>query len=152
MHVRLRRTRAALAVALMALAYAACGDDSSGTGPTPTTVVGSWVATSLTAPSQPQWGDAVSDDGLSVSLTLTAAGGYTLSASGDDPADPWVCPGAASCSFSGTYSTSGNTMVFDEGTASESSATYTLSSGTLTITYGTNAVITDPYRIVLKPA
>lgn len=144
-----RSMRAALAVALAAFVFAACGD--SATGPTPTTVVGSWVATSLTAPTQPAWGDAVKDDGVSVNLTLTSSGTYTLSASGDDPTDPWVCTNTASCSYDGAYTTSGNTITWDQGTTSEATATYAFSPGTMTINYAANAVITDPYTIVLQP-
>ncbi len=144
-----RSMRAALAVALGAFVYAACGDSS--TSPTPTTVVGNWVATSLTAPTQPSWGDAVKDDGVSLNLALTSGGSYTLSASGDDPTDPWVCTTTASCSYSGTYTTSGNTITWDQGTTSEATATYSFSAGAMTITYAANAVITDPYKMVLKP-
>jgi hypothetical protein len=149
-----RSIRATPAVALMALAYLACGDNSSGpnTKVTPTTVVGSWAATSLTAPTQPQWGDAVQDDGLSVHLTLTSGGGYTFTVSNDFPADPWICSGTASCSFSGTYTTTGNTITFDEGTADEVSATYAFSPGTVTITYAGSAQVPDPYTMVLQPA
>jgi hypothetical protein len=138
----------ALAGVLTALLGVACGDDP--TGATPTTIVGSWVATSLTAPSQPQWGDGVADDGLSIGMTFDQSGSYTFTVSDDDPADPWLCPGAASCSYSGTYSTSGSTVVFDGGTAEEASATYALSGATLTITYAATATITAPFRLVFR--
>lgn len=143
-----RSMRAALAVALVAFVFTACGD--SATGPTPTTVVGNWAVTSLTAPTQPSWGDAVKDDGMSINLTLTSGGSYTLTASGDDPTDPWVCSATASCSYSGTYATSGNTITWDQGTASEASATYTFSPGGMTITYAASALLTDPYKLVLQ--
>jgi len=150
MQAGLRSMRAAVAVALVAFVFAACGD-SAGTGPTPTTVVGNWNVTSLTAPTQPSWGDAVKDDGMSISLALTSGGSYTLTASGDDPTDPWVCTNTASCSYTGTYSTSGNTITWDQGTASEATATFSFSAGSMTINYAANAVITDPYKLILQP-
>ena len=144
-------SRAALAVGLMAFAYLACGENPNDpTKVTPTTVVGNWVATSLVAPTQPGWGDAVKDDGLSVHLTVTSSN-YSLSVSGDFPADPWICAGTASCSFSGTYTTSGNTITFDQGTANETSATYAFSPGAMTITYAANAQVANPYKMVLQP-
>jgi predicted ribosomally synthesized peptide with nif11-like leader len=148
MTIQPRSRAVALAVVLTASLGLACGDDP--TGPTPTTIVGSWVATSLTAPSQPQWGDGVADDGLSIGMTFGQGGSYTLDVSDDDPADPWLCPGAASCSYSGSYTTSGNTVVFDGGTADEASATYTLSGGRLTIVYTATATNTDPLRLVFR--
>jgi Lipocalin-like domain len=149
MRTGLRSMRAALAVALMVLVYQACGGT---TDPTPTSLVGSWVATSLTAPSQPQWGDAVTNDGLSVHLAFTSGGSYTYSVSGDNPSDSWMCDGSASCTYSGTYTTSGSTITFNQGTASEYSATYAFSPGTMTITEVANVQIQDPYRIVLRPS
>ncbi|MEJ2218654.1 MAG: hypothetical protein P8099_18865 [Gemmatimonadota bacterium] len=134
-----------MAVVLTTAQLLGCKDN---TGPdNPDTIVGSWTATSLTAPSRPDWGDAITGDGLSLGMTFNASGGYGLSAANDDPADPWICWNTASCSYSGTYSTSGNTMLFDEGTADEATATYSLSGGTLTITYQSAAGVTDPYKV-----
>ena len=149
-----RSIRAALVVGLIALVYPACGDNPNNvtTKDTPTTVVGNWVATSLIAPSQPQWGDAIKDDNLVLHLTLTSGGGYTLSVSNDFPADPWICSGSATCTLSGTYTTSGNTITFDAGTANETSATYAFSPGAVTITYAANAQVANPYKMVLQPA
>lgn len=138
----------ALAVATVPL-VPGCGDDEPAG---PTTIVGSWAAASLTAPSQPQWGDAIQDDGLSVSIAFSANGTYSFTVANDDPADPWICPNQASCSWTGAYSTSGNTMVFDQGTVDEASATYSLSGNNLTITFAATAQIVNPYRIVLQPS
>ncbi|MDH3496722.1 MAG: lipocalin family protein [Gemmatimonadota bacterium] len=141
-----RLTAGALAVAVLPLTLG-CGDDA---GPNGTTIVASWVATSLTAPSQPGWGDAISDDGVSVNLTFTATGTYTFSVANDDPADPWICPNQATCSWNGTYATSGNTLTFDQGTADEMSATFSLSGNNLTVTFSASAQIVDPYRYVFQ--
>jgi hypothetical protein len=143
-----RNRLTAPAVVLTAILGAACGDDPI--PPTPTTIVGSWVATNLTCPNQPQWGDGVADDGLSVRMTFDDSGSYTFTISDDDPSDPWMCSGTASCSYSGTYRTSGTTVVFDEGTADEASVTYTLSGSTLTLAFAATATNADPYRFVLR--
>lgn len=137
-----------LAVGVVLL-ISGCGDDEP-TGGNGDTLFGSWIATSLTAPSQPGWGDGVVDDGLSISMTFNDTGSYSGSASNDDPADPWICENTASCAWSGSYSTSGNTVVFDEGTPDELSATYSISGNTLTLTFSATAGNTDPYRYVLR--
>lgn len=144
-----------LAVILALPLLAGCGDDDgpTGTNGNTNTIIGSWIATSLTAPSQPQWGDAIKDDGMSVTVSFTQGGAYSITASGDDPADPWVCldPNAASCSYSGNYSSKGNnSLVFDEGTPSELSATYSFSSNSLTVTFAAADWLPNPYRYVLQ--
>jgi len=141
----------ALAVVLTTSLLVACGSNN-GPEPTVTTIVGSWNATSLIAPTRPDWGDAITDDGLKVGLTFNDSGGYTMSVTNDYVPDPWICTGTASCSFSGAYSLSGSTIMFDEGTADENAAAYSLSGSTLTITFAATTQITDPYKIVLhKP-
>ncbi len=143
------RTLLVLAASFAAAALvAACGDDSTDT--TEVTIVGSWTATSLTAPSQPQWGNAVTDDGLVVHWTFSAAGSYSFSVANDWPDDPWICTGTASCSWSGTYSISGNEILFDEGTADEVTVTHTLAGDQLTIVFPAGDGIADPYRYVLQ--
>lgn len=132
---------------------AACGGDDDGpTTLTEETIVGTWNVTSLTAPSQPSWGDAVSDDGLTVTVVFAAGGTYTFTVANDWPADPWICSGTASCGWSGTYSLSGNTLLFDEGTSDEVAVTYSLSGDNLTFTFPAGDGITDPYRYVLRRA
>lgn len=146
MTTRSRSGLALLAVVLTAAVGVTCGEPTA----IRTTIVGSWVATSLTAPSEPQWGDGVADDGLSVRMTFDDSGGYTFNVSDDDPADAWMCPGTATCSYSGTYSTSGTTLVLDEETADETSATYTLSGNTLTLAFAATATDPNPYTYVLR--
>jgi hypothetical protein len=136
-----------LGVGAGALGGTGCGDEPTNT---PTSIVGSWVATNLTAPGEPQWGDAVADDGLSVTMTFTAGGSYTFDIGDDDPADPWMCPGTASCSYSGSYQTAGSTLTLDAGTADESSATYTFSGNRLTIAFQATAASPTPYTFVLR--
>lgn len=138
----------ALAVVLATAQLLGCGKDN-GTEPKVTTIVGSWNATSLFAPTRPDWGDAITDDGLTVGLTFNNSGGYTMSVTDDYVPDPWICSGTASCSYSGAYSVSGSTIMFDEGTADENAATYSLSGSTLTITFSATAAIADPYKVVL---
>jgi hypothetical protein len=136
----------AVAVVLTTVQLQGCGKDSPDPVSTDT-IVGSWTATSLIAPSRPDWGDAISGDGLSVGMTFNSSGGYSLSAANDDPADPWICWNTASCSYSGTYEIAGSTITFDVGTADEATATYSLSSGTLVITYQSAAGVTAPYKV-----
>lgn len=141
---------AALAVVLATAAMlAACGGDDS-TDPAEDTIVGTWNVTSLTAPSMPAWGDAISDDGLVVTFSFSASGGYTLTVANDWPADPWICSGTASCSISGSYSLSGNTLVFDQGTADEVTVSHTLAGNSLTIQFPAGNGITHPYRYVMR--
>lgn len=142
----------ALSVILTFALYLGCGDDDDGNGPNGNTIVGSWTATSLTAPTQPVWGDGVVDDGLSVRITFNANSSYSWTVANDDPADPWICfdPPAASCNWTGTYSTSGNNIVFDQGTADEISGTYSISGNQMTMTFPVTAQIPDPYRYVLQ--
>ena len=140
-----------LAVAAMQLTTG-CGSDDP-TDPNDNngnTIVASWTATSLTAPSQPQWGDGVVDDGLSVIITFNANGTHSWSVSTDFPADTWICHNTASCSWTGTYSVTGNTILWDEGTADEASATYSISGSTLTMTFAASAQVNDPYRYVMR--
>jgi hypothetical protein len=143
-----------LAVAFTPLAAGCGGEEPTGakqaTDTGQNTIVGSWTATSLTAPSQPGWGDAVVDDGLLVRLTFDESSRYWFSVSNDDPADPWLCDNAASCAWRGTYSTSGDTVVFDEGAGDERSADYSMSGDTLTLTFEATATLTDPYKYVLR--
>lgn len=136
----------AMAVVLTTVQLLGCGKDNPDPV-TPETIVGNWTATSLIAPSRPDWGDAISGDGLSVGMTFNSSGGYSLSAANDDPADPWICWNTASCSYSGTYDIAGSTITFDIGTADEATATYSLSSGTLVITYQSAAGVTYPYKV-----
>lgn len=118
-----------LAVASMPFTIG-CGEDDEPTG-AGNTIVGSWTATCLIAPSQPAWGDGVADDGLSVRITFNSNGSYSWTVSNDDPADPWICDITASCNWTGPYTISGNSVVFDQGTADELSASFSVSSSTL---------------------
>ena len=137
---------AALAVALTLPVFVGCGDDEEPTNGNGGTIVGNWVATSLTVVGEPLWGDGVQDDGLTIRFSFTDNGQYTITVSDDYPDDPWICDATASCTFTGTYSTSGNTVTFDEGTTDEETATYSLSGNTLTITFQ----VASPYRFVFQ--
>lgn len=148
-----RGSRPVALAAVLALPLAVgCGGDNGPTGTNSNTIVGTWVATSLTAPTQPQWGDAITDDGLSIRFTFSSSGGYSLTVGGDYPADPWICNNTASCTITGSYSTSGNTVLFDEGTQDEHPATYSISGSTLTLTFAAIPGIPDPYRYVFRKA
>lgn len=135
-----------------AATLAACGSDDP-TDPvddTEATLVGTWSVMSLTAPTMPSWGDAISDDGLIVTFTFTAAGGYTLAVANDWPADPWICSGTASCTITGSYTMSGSALVLDQGTADEVSVTHTLAGDDLTMQFPAGPGITHPYRYVMR--
>ena len=135
---------------LLALALAAaCGGDEP-TEITPDTIIGRWVVTSLTAPTQPQWGDAVQDDGLAIGFHFRDDGLYDFNVANDWPADPWICPGTVSCGWSGSYSVSGNELLLDEGTSSEVTATLKLNGDDLTLTYPAGDGFNDPYRYVMR--
>ena len=136
----------ALAAALTLPLFVGCGDDEEPTNGNGDTIVGIWAATSLTVVGQPQWGDGVQDDGLVITISFNSSGGYSISVGNEDPADPWICDDTASCTYTGSYTTSGNTLVFDEGTTDEESATYSLSGNTLTITFQ----VASPYQFVLQ--
>jgi hypothetical protein len=61
-----------------------------------------------------------------------------------------MCPGTASCSYSGSYTTAGSTLTLDAGAADESSATYSFSGNRLTLAFQATAANPTPYTFVLR--
>lgn len=123
----MRPRRASLLAPLCAVALtsivAGCSDD--GTGPT-SPLVGTWNATSFTA-----FGQNLIAQGMTLTLTLTAAGTYSLVVTGDVVG---ICDPGPNCTQTGAYRSTATTITTDPGTAGEQTFAYTIQGTTLTFT------------------
>lgn len=97
-----------LAVLVQLPLAAGCSDDSAGPNGDDETLVGTWTATSLTAPII---GDLVAA-GLDLELTLGAGGTATLVITGDDMHAFCVDP-ATACTITGDYTSTSSTITIE---------------------------------------
>jgi len=121
--ITLRSTRRSVLCGLAAAGILFLACDSS-TAP-PDELVGTWQATAIVVN-----GHDFTGDGMTLTYTLSANGGYSYAVTNDffDYCDP-----GPNCSDSGDFEVSGNQITFDPGTDWEETYTYTLSGTTLTI-------------------
>jgi len=118
------RTRAALAIGLLAATLSACGDDD------PTGVVGdlvgTWQVTRFQAVGLPDFISA----GMTLTLALTE-NEYTLTVTNDQAG---ICEGLSDCADSGTYSATSTQITLDPGTVDAITFSYSISGSTMTWT------------------
>lgn len=124
------RSIAALSGVLFVLGLAtACSSSSdSSTNPTVDPLIGTWHVTSYTAPIV---GDVI-QQGMTVTVTIAEDNSYSLAITGDQ-VGACTAP-ATSCSQSGTWSTSGNTITLTQSSTDVTSFTYAISGSTMTWT------------------
>ncbi len=123
--------RRALPVTLLAAAVAwsasGCGSDGNTVGPGGNNaVVGTWDAATFIV----QGADLIAQ-GMSLSITLSASGSYSITITNDQGG---LCDGAASCLDNGLYSASGTQIILDPGTIDEATLNYTIAGTTMTVT------------------
>ena len=139
----MRRNPALLAIGLsLAIALPAtlgCGDSSKGTGPG-SQLVGSWNATSFQVP-----GTDLIADGMSLTMTFTSGGSYTLQFT-NAPAGTF-CQAGTNCTESGSFTSTASTLTFDPGTVDETTFNYVIQGTTVTVT---GVIEGDQVTIVLE--
>lgn len=111
------------AVAVLLSPLPACSSDSTAPG---AALVATWNATSFVALGQ----DAIAQ-GMTLTITFTAAGTYTLSVTGDVIG---ACSPDPDCSTTGTYAATNTQVTLDGGTPDEVTLTYAIQGTTLTVT------------------
>jgi hypothetical protein len=138
--MRVRRSSLLAPLCAVALTSVVPGCSDDGTGPT-SPLVGTWNATSFTA-----LGQNLIAQGMTLTLTLTAAGTYTLVVTGD-VVD--ICDPGPNCTLTGTYTSTATTITTDPGTADAQTFAYTIQGTTLTFTGSLSGV---PATIIFTKA
>ena len=121
------KTRSWKPLALAALfSLAAACSDSETTGPDAGQLVGTWNVTSFQA-----FGIDVIQEGMTMKLTLTAGKTYTMVITDDFFGS---CESAASCTESGSYSSTSTRITMDPNTEDEVTFNYSINGTTMTFT------------------
>jgi len=122
----MRPRRAFLLAPLCALALtpivSGCSDDTGPSSP----LFATWNATSFTA-----LGDDFIADGMTLRVTLSATGTYTLVVTGDLVGS---CDPGPNCTETGNYTYTATNITIDPGLADEVTFAYTIQGTTLTFT------------------
>ena len=100
--------------------------DSETTGPDSDRLVGTWQVTSFQA-----FGIDVIQQGMSMTLTLTAAKTYTIVITDDAIG---TCDQATTCTETGTYSSTSTEITIDPATDDEVTFNYSIQGSTMTFT------------------
>jgi hypothetical protein len=107
--------------------FAACSDDDEPAGPAGDPLLATWNATSLTAAGFPNFIAL----GMSMSLTFSSGGTFTIAIANDAAG---FCDGAASCSQTGTYTSTATTLTIDPSDSDPTTFNYSISGAVLTMT------------------
>jgi hypothetical protein len=112
---------------LLLLGLAAACSSKDSTSPAADPWVGTWHVTSFIVPGL---GDVIAN-GMTLTGTLNNDGTYSLAYANDQVG---ACNNSSSCTRTGNYSHSGNTIIIDSGTADATTFNYTISGSTMTWT------------------